>query len=264
MTATAKVTYLDTAMVLIEIAGLRILTDPVFDAEGTVFEDGPVRLVKKFSAVASAEKLGHIDAVLLSHDQHSDNLDAGGRALLGKVPRVLSTPIAAERLGGSAEGLAPWQTATLASRSGENVLVTAVPAQHAPDHLVEATGPVTGFVVEVGKGNAPIYISGDTIRFGGTAEIARRFAPVGIAILHLGRAQIAPLGEAALSLDANEAGKFAKELQAKAIVPIHFEGWGHFTQGRDEAEPVFAANGLADRVHWLARGASANLALDSR
>ena len=55
-----------------EIDGLRVLTDPTFDPPG----DHPIgnrNLVKT---------IGHIDAVLLSHDQHPDNLDNEGRKLL--------------------------------------------------------------------------------------------------------------------------------------------------------------------------------------
>lgn len=262
MTTDVQVTYFDTAMVLIEIGGLRLLTDPVLDPAGTVIDDGPVHLVKAAAAPVTAEALDRIDAVLLSHDQHGDNLDAGGRVLLAKVPRVLTTPLAASRLGGLAEGLEPWQSAEIEGSDGVRLRITAVPAQHAPDGLHEITGPVTGFVIERADVVCrPIYISGDTIRFAGTSEIARRYAPVGLALLHLGKAQVAPLGPVALSLSAEDAAGLADELAADVIVPIHFEGWAHFTEGRAEAEPILAAHGLAGRVRWLDRGGVVRLIL---
>ena len=33
------------------------------------------------------------------------------------------------------------------------------------------------------------------------------------------------------------------------MVPLHFEGWAHFTQGRDSLSAAFEDAGLADRLH---------------
>jgi hypothetical protein len=33
------------------------------------------------------------------------------------------------------------------------------------------------------------------------------------------------------------------------VVPLHFEGWAHFTQGRDSLSAAFDDAGLADRLH---------------
>jgi hypothetical protein len=93
---------------------------------------------------AASADLGRIDAVLLSRDQHPDNLDHSGRALLAEVPLTLTTPSGAGRLGGTAQGLAPWQTATLQRPGGGTVTVTAAPALHGPEGSEELTGEVTG------------------------------------------------------------------------------------------------------------------------
>ena len=47
-------------------------------------------------------EVGAVDAVLLSHDQHADNLDHAGRAFLPRAARVLTTVIGAPRIGGHA------------------------------------------------------------------------------------------------------------------------------------------------------------------
>jgi hypothetical protein len=39
-----------------------------------------------------------------------------------------------------------------------------------------------------------------------------------------------------------------------AIVPVHCEGWAHFSETRAEIEAAFAAAGLADRLRWLQPG----------
>ena len=49
-----------------------------------------------------AEKIGRIDAVLLSHAHHYDNLDNAGKAMLPNWGRVLTTPDGAKVLGGNA------------------------------------------------------------------------------------------------------------------------------------------------------------------
>ena len=74
--------------VLIEVAGWRLLTDPTFDPPGRTIR---LRLGHGVAKVAGpaipAAELAPIDAVLLSHDHHGDNLDDAGRALLPSVPR---------------------------------------------------------------------------------------------------------------------------------------------------------------------------------
>lgn len=253
MTDNIRVTYFDTAMVLIETDGVRLLTDPVLDPSGSAFDYGPVRLEKTGPAAISTEQLGHIDAVLLSHDQHADNLDNAGRELLTCLPRVITTPLAASRLGGASEGLASWQSTIVKSAGGKAVTVTALPAQHSSDSTREITGPVTGFLITTGDGKK-IYVSGDTILFGGTEEIAARCAPVDVAILHLGDARIEALDSLKVSLSAEEAILYAELLGANRIIPIHFEGWTHFTEGRDQVASVFAASKLAGRTIQIRSG----------
>ena len=262
MTENITITYFDTAMILLEIDGVRLLTDPVLDPAGTIFDDGSLRLEKTSGSSISAEQLGQIDAVLLSHDQHGDNLDNGGRDLLGKARRVLTTPAAAARLGQSAEGLTDWEDTEVEGTNGTSVRIIAVPAQHGPEGTQGTTGPVTGFVVETTSG-ARIYISGDTILYSGTDEIARRFAPVDIAVLHLGRVRIEPFGDMEFSLSAENAVRFADSLRAKHIVPVHFEGWKHFSQNRQAAQDVFAHSPFADRTTWLVTGESVQLEMES-
>ena len=131
----------------------------------------------------SAAEIGPVDAVLLSHDQHADNLDHAGRALLGQVPLVLTTQAGAARLGGASRGLAPWQsTATLAGPDGRHLQVTATPARHGPAGIEPLSGAVVGFLVGVEEPGDVIYVTGDTVWYQESgAELARAFATVAIA-----------------------------------------------------------------------------------
>lgn len=253
MSNESRVTYFDTAMILIEVGGVRMLTDLVLDPAGSAFDYGLYQLEKTSPVSVAPDQLGRIDAVLLSHEQHGDNLDRAGRELLSSVPRVLTTPEGASVLGGNAEGLTAWQSVTVEGGAGGSVTVTGVPAQHGPDGTQEITGPVTGFIITAGDGTK-IYISGDTVPFAGTEEIASRHAPIDLAILHLGRVQIDPTSGTTFSLSANEAIRYAQALGARKVVPIHFEGWKHFTEGREQAERAFAASEIASRTVWLRSG----------
>lgn len=167
-----SLTYVGGPTALLEVGGVRLLTDPTFDPPGAEFRAGSYVLRKTQGPALALESLGRVDAVLLSHDHHFDNLDGAGRALLTRVPRVLAPEAAADRLGGTAVGLDPWKTTTLPGPD-RPLRVTATPARHGPAHLDR--GSVIGFVLEAADA-APIYVSGDTVWYEGMAEVSRRFA----------------------------------------------------------------------------------------
>ena len=141
---------------LLEYGGLRLLTDPTFDdAPRTYGRDGAPSLQKTEGPAITADQIGDVDVVLISHDHHPDNLDESGRAYLPRAGRVITTAAGAERLGGGAIGLEPWAGTAVGAIS-----VTAVPAQHGPDGTDHLTGPVIGFVLEA-EGLPRVYVSGD-------------------------------------------------------------------------------------------------------
>ena len=69
-----RITLIGGPTALIEIDGFRLLTDPTFDAPGA-YQLPHVKLEKLTGPALGADTIGNVDAVLLSHDQHSDNLD---------------------------------------------------------------------------------------------------------------------------------------------------------------------------------------------
>src|SRR5262245_7977404 len=144
---------------LLEIGGLNFLTDPAFDAPQAY--EGAVRLEKLSGPALGPDELPPIDVVLLSHDQHFDNLDHAGRAFLPRARRLLTTPAGAARLGSATEGLAPWQSTEARTSSGQRLSITATPARHGPYGFGPISGDVTGFVISVGDEHGPgIYVSG--------------------------------------------------------------------------------------------------------
>jgi L-ascorbate metabolism protein UlaG (beta-lactamase superfamily) len=146
-----SITLIGGPTALIEIDGFRLLTDPTFDDAHTAYQLPHVKLEKTIGPALKADAIGPIDAVLLSHDQHSDNLDNSGRDFLKHVKRVLTTEAGAQRLGGHVEGLAPWGTAHLKDRDGNSLTITATPARHGPAGIEPLSGDVIGFVVSSSK-----------------------------------------------------------------------------------------------------------------
>jgi L-ascorbate metabolism protein UlaG (beta-lactamase superfamily) len=247
-----SITYLGGPTALLEIGGLRLLTDPTFDPAGP-YPIGSRTLTKTVDAVATPESLGQVDAVLLSHDQHPDNLDNGGRAYLAQVPLTLSTPDAQRRLGGTVRGLVPWASTELQTPTGATLTVTAVPALHGPDGSEALVGQVTGFVL-TGVGVPTVYISGDNASLDVVDAVADRFGPVDIALLHAGAARTELLDGALLTLDSEQTGAAAVRAGARHVFPLHFEGWAHFSEGREALAAAVERANIADRTVLLDLG----------
>ncbi|MER6135255.1 MBL fold metallo-hydrolase [Streptomyces sp. NPDC001815] len=235
---------------LIEYGALTFLTDPTFDAPGEYPVPGG-SLTKTAPSAARPADLGPVDAVLLSHDEHPDNLDHSGRALLAEVPVTFTTPGGAGRLGGTARGLAPWESAELKRPDGATVTVTGVPALHGPEGVdgVEAvTGEVVGFVL-TSTDLPTVYVSGDNASLTLVERIAERFGPVDTAVLFAGAPRVPGVFDGALLvLDSAQAAEAARILGARRVVPVHCDSWSHFTEDRDAVVAAFTAAGLAERL----------------
>jgi L-ascorbate metabolism protein UlaG (beta-lactamase superfamily) len=160
MTA-AKITLIGGPTALVEFGGFRLLTDPTFDPPGE-YRLPHVTLKKTSAPALSAAEIGPVDAVLLSHDQHADNLDHAGKAFAMRAPRLFTTLAGAGRLGGVAEGLAPGESTELTRADGTRLRITATPARHGPAGIEPLAGDVIGFVLTL-PGVRPVYITGDTV-----------------------------------------------------------------------------------------------------
>jgi L-ascorbate metabolism protein UlaG (beta-lactamase superfamily) len=254
-----QVTYIGGPTALFELGGLRLLTDPTFDPAGSEYATALYTLRKTQDPAIPADELGDIDVVLLSHDHHFDNLDRSGRELLARVPVVVTTRAGAARLGSPAVGLEPWETLDVSTHDGRTLRITATPARHGPEG--GDRGPVIGFVLSLSdEPRENTYISGDTVWYDGVAAVARRFQ-ITAALLFMGAACVREVGPAHLTFVADDAVAVANAFPDAVLVPLHYEGWQHFTEGRTEIERAFASARLANRVMWLERGRPTNIVL---
>jgi L-ascorbate metabolism protein UlaG (beta-lactamase superfamily) len=236
--------YVGGPTAIIEVAGLRFLTDPTFAAPGP-YQSGSVVLEKTASPALSADHIGRIDAVLLSHDQHADNLDPAGRALIANL-LTLTTPAGAKRLGGESIGMAPWESREFDAPQGIRIRVTATPARHGPAGIEPLLGDVTGFAISsVVPRRDLVYVTGDTVWFTGTAEAARRFDPAAV-LVFAGAARTR--GPFHLTMDTNDVVEAAVAFPRAAIIPIHHSGWAHFSQSQDDIIQTFAILHLSGRL----------------
>ena len=211
-------------------------------------------LVKTTGPAIEPEALLPIDVVLVSHEHHSDNLDPAGREFLPSARRVLTTVQGAERLGGNATGLEPWYSVEVERAGGSPVTVTAVPAQHGPDGTDHITGPVIGFVLTA-DGEDTVYVSGDNASLDVVRVIAERVGAIDVAVLFAGAVQLPHRFDGAyLTLSSDRAAEATKLLGVRATLPVHFEGWAHFTQGARELRAAFAGNSVSDRLVLAERG----------
>ena len=213
--ASATVRLIGGPTVVIEAGGLRLLTDPTFD------QPGP------------------FDVVLLSHDQHGD--DPG---LLERVPLVLTTSDAAQRLGGSARALPPWYHLSLPRFDGVALRITGVPAHEGPNGTTH-----TGFVLS-SVDTPAVYISGGNASLDVVQQVAQRCAPIGIAVLFV---------DGYLTLTSDQAARAAAILASPTVIPAHVEGWDHYTECIDDVRAAFARHGLSDRLRVLAAGDTATI-----
>ncbi|MGW4849063.1 MBL fold metallo-hydrolase [Nocardia brasiliensis] len=220
-------------------AGRTFLTDPTFDEPGAY--PGPVTLYKLAGPAVSAAEVGPVDIVLLSHDEHADNLDNSGREFLRTVPTVLSTPGAGERING-VRGLANWETVTV-----DGIKVTAVPALHGPEGCEPVTGVVTGFVLQA-DGEPTVYVSGDNASVDRVRQIVERFGRIDIAILFVGAANVGLFDDVDVTLNARTAVQAAEVLGDATIVPVHGDGWLHFSETLERLTKFFENAGRAEQL----------------
>ncbi|WP_369069410.1 MBL fold metallo-hydrolase [Kineococcus terrestris] len=232
--------------VLVEVHGWRFLTDPTFDPPGRRYAFGWGTGSRKRSGPAlDPDEVGPVDAVLLSHDHHADNLDDLGRASLERAQLVVTTRPGARRLRragtGPVVGLAPGERVLLRAPGRPPVRVSATPCRHGPRFSRPLAGAVVGFALSWDtQRHGVLWITGDTVLHPALERVARDLV-VDTLVLHAGAVRFPVTGPLRWTMDAAEAVRLCALARPRAVVPVHVEGWSHFTEGRDALDRAFAA-----------------------
>jgi L-ascorbate metabolism protein UlaG (beta-lactamase superfamily) len=274
--------YLGTATLALRLGDARLVTDPAFDPRGTQYDFGPWYAPRTwFSSEKTYETpplADEVDAFLVSHDQHADNLDFAGRRLVGssRAP-VVTTRAGARRLARAApqgrdsrpgEGLGLGDRAHSLSAGASTtvcgVTITATPARHGPRGTPQID-EVIGFLIEA-PGQPTIWVSGDTVLHeplrAALGELRARGKRVDVAVVHCGAVnfpKLPILGKQLFTFDAAQAIAAVGLLDPGLIVPVHRDGWTHFRQPEAELRAAFSAAGLAERTRFLDLGETLTL-----
>lgn len=239
---------------MIEIGGLRLLTDPTADSPSRL-ASGNRTLTKTQPPAVPVDEIGPIDAVLLC--QHGHNVDDSGRQLLSRVPLIMTTLAAAARLGDAARAMPPWYHLSVPRPDGGYLRITGVPARRATDPATQLSVEVTGFVLS-GADTPTVYISGGNARLDAIRAVAERCGPIDIAMLYASAARTA-LRDGYPTQTSDEAAQAAQIVDAGTVIPVPAEGWAHVTEGIHDLRAAFARHGLIDRLRILTPGDTAIL-----
>lgn len=216
-----RVTWLGHSTTLIEIDGLKVLTDPVWGERVSPLEWlGPARY---YAPPLALEDLPELDAVVISHD-HYDHLDYPTIVALAQRGERFVVPLG---VGAHLEywGVAPdhiveldwWERSQV-----RDLEVVLTPARHSSGrHVFDRDRTLWGSYAIVGPQHR-VFFSGDTGMFPELAEIGRRFGPFDLTMLEVGQyAQSWPDWH----LGPEQAVRAHQLLRGRVLLPVH---WGLF------------------------------------
>jgi len=218
-----RVTWLGHSTMLVEIDGVRILTDPVWGPRAS-----PSALVgpKRFQAVpVPLREMPPVDVVTISHD-HYDHLDYPTIRALAKtgVPFVASLGVGAhlEYWGVPAERITEldwWESHTLPNT---DVVLTAAPSQHFSGRGLKDRNATLWSSLAIRSRQHSVFFSGDTGLTTEYGSIRERLGPFDLVMLEIGAYHPA-WGD--IHLGPDNALK-AHALLGGVFMPVH---WGTFS-----------------------------------
>lgn len=238
-----RATWLGHSTVLIEIDGLRVLTDPVWGPRAS-----PSRIAgpKRFQPVPVALRaMPPIDLVLVSHD-HYDHLDYSTIRELARmgVPFVTSLGVGAHL---EAFGVAPqriteldwWESHML---PGSELRITAAPSQHFSGRGLKDRNATLWSSLAIRTPRHSVFFSGDTGLTTEYATIRERLGPFDLVMLEVG-AFHPSWGD--IHLGPENALQAHALLGGGAFLPVH---WGTFALAvHDWDEPAETLLALAPK-----------------
>ncbi len=217
-----RATWLGHSTVLLELDGMRVLTDPVWGSRAS-----PVPLLgpKRFQPVpVPLEALPDVDLVLISHD-HYDHLDYSTiRALAHRsVPFVTSLGVGAHLESWGVPSARITELEWWESYELRGLRVTAAPSQHFSGRTLKTRNSTlwSSFVVRTER--HAVFFSGDTGLTSEYAQIRERLGPFDLLMLEVGGWDPA-WGD--MHLGPRHALKAAELLGNGVFLPVH---WATFS-----------------------------------
>jgi L-ascorbate metabolism protein UlaG (beta-lactamase superfamily) len=241
-----RITWIGHSTSIIEIDGVRILIDPIWDERaGPVSWAGPKRF---FAAPLELNDLPGLDAVIVSHD-HYDHLGAGTIRTITKLPAVERaqwiTPLGVgpllKRLGVPAARCLElnWMDST---RVG-GVQISALPARHFSGRSLFGRCATLWASFALAGPQHRVYCGADSGEWDGFHEIGSRFGPFDLTMLEIGASN--PLW-ADIHMGPDGAVRSFRALGGRGLLmPIH---WGLFDLAlhhwKEPIEKIWPVDGL--------------------
>ena len=208
-------TLVRSATLIVELAGKRILVDPMLDEagarppiEGTLNQVANPTVPLPFPA---DEVVRGLDAVVVTH-RHRDHLDASAEELLPRNVPVFCQPEDEEAL----RALGLDARAVVNALDWEGLAIARTPARHGSGRMAELLAPVSGFVLD------DVYLAGDTVWYEEIAETIERHRPR-VAVVNAGGAEFIEGGLIVMGIDD------VREVVERVplVVAVHLEALNH-------------------------------------
>jgi len=210
-----ELTLVRNATLLLELAGKRVLVDPMLDDEGArppiEGTRNPVPNPTAPLPMPAEEVVAGLDAVIVTH-RHRDHLDGTAEELLPRDVPVFCQPVdedALRELGVDARAVddeVEW----------DGLRIVRTPGRHGTGPIADALAPVSGFVL------GGLYIAGDTVWYEGVEATIERHQPR-VAVVNAGGAEFAEGGLIIMGIDD------VREVAARVptVVAVHLEALNH-------------------------------------
>ena len=210
-----QLTLVRNATLLLELAGKRVLVDPMLDDEGArppiEGTRNPVPNPTAPLPMPAEEVVAGLDAVIVTH-RHRDHLDGTAEELLPRDVPVFCQPEdedALRELGVDARAVddeVEW----------DGLRIVRTPGRHGTGPIADALAPVSGFVL------GGLYIAGDTVWYEGVEATIERHQPR-VAVVNAGGAEFAEGGLIIMGIDD------VREVAARVptVVAVHLEALNH-------------------------------------